>query len=323
MAEVLYLSAPQTRELVTGEEALGVMEQVLRWQAAGQVTWPEPNVFNLPMKQFNSGFRIKACSLDAVPVAGVRVTGFVEGASGDTDSTRYVILSDPRSGRPLAIVDEHYTYNLRTCAAAALALRRLARSESAIAGLVGAGAIAETSLELLGKLFPLAEVRVTSRRPESRAAFASRMSERLGLPVVARDTPREVVEGADLVVTCTSARRTLIYDGWLREGATLCALGWYEIDATVYRSVDKVVVSDWEVVVETPDVRDLVKAGRFSVEEVWADMASIVAGLKPGRESPRERILVRAVGLASQDVAICHHVYHRAVRQGVGTWLSQ
>jgi ornithine cyclodeaminase len=181
--------------------------------------------------------------------------------------------------------------------------------------------LATTSLEMLIREFSLREIRVTSRRPESREAFAARMTERLGVPVVARESAREVVEGAEVVITCTSANSHLVEDGWLTEGVTLCVLGQHELYPAAYRAVDKVVVSDLDVVKEAADMRRMLEAGEFTEAEVWADLADVVTGRKPGRETPRERIVIRASGLVTQDVAMCHFVYQEAVRRGIGTRL--
>jgi alanine dehydrogenase len=324
-AEVLYVSGDETRALVGPGDALRLAEQVCHWHVQGQEAWPEPNIMSLRLAEPQAAYRIKMAALTGIPVVGVRVTGysFAPGGlgSGAPDNTRFVILSDPRTARPLAIVDEHWTYNLRTCASGILALRHLARPDSTVAGLLGAGQLATTCLEMLAREFSLREVRVTSRRPESREAFAARMADRLGVAVEARATAREVVDGTDVVISCTSANSHLIFDGWLEPGATLCALGQDEAHPSVYRSVDKVIVSDLEVVKEATDVRRILRNGEFSEQEVWADLATIVTGRKPGRESPSERILIRASGLVSQDVAMCHFVYQEALRRGLGTRL--
>jgi ornithine cyclodeaminase len=231
-----------------------------------------------------------------------------------------VVLSDPRTGFPLAVIDEHWTYNLRTSAAGMAAVRLLARPESRVVGLVGAGQIATTCAEMVSRMFRLQEVRVTSRRPETRQAFAARMSEQLGVRFEARDTVEETVRDADIVITASSANAVLIHDiGWLAPGSTICGLGTGEVSAQVYNAADKAIVSDYEVVQELPDVRGLLASGQVARETIWSDVAEIVAGSKTGRTSPDERIFVRAGGLVSQDVALCHLVYTRALERGLGT----
>jgi ornithine cyclodeaminase/alanine dehydrogenase-like protein (mu-crystallin family) len=144
------------------------------------------------------------------------------------------------------------------------------------------------------------------------------MCRELGIPVCAVDTPRDAAEPADVLVTCTSASQMLILHEWLQPGVTVATLGRFEIEGRAYRDVDKVVVDDWEVARESEDMRALLQQGMFAHEDVYADMAAIVSGANPGRTSSTERILVRADGLVTQDVAICHYVYRRACEQGLG-----
>ncbi|MDR7481279.1 MAG: ornithine cyclodeaminase family protein [Armatimonadota bacterium] len=321
--DVLYLSAAETRQVLDAAQAMHLVEQALRWQADGQIVWSDPAVLNLQTRDPDSHYRLKGCYLRTVEAVGFRVTGFhvhpTGAGSGAPDNTRFVILSDPRTGRPQAIIDEHWTYNVRTVAAAAVAARYLARRDSAVLGLVGSGQLATTGLVLLDSLFHFREVRVTSRRPESREGFAHRMRGQIGGELRPVDSPRDAVVGADLVVTCTSANTRLVEADWLERGVFVCALGRGELADAVYETADKIVMDSWQASQEAADVRGLVARGVLSRERLHAELGEIVAGLRPGREAPEERIVARIEGLASQDVAIAHWVVAEARCRHLGT----
>src|SRR5690349_733109 len=121
-AEVRILSAADTRGLLDIPRAIEIVEDTFRWYANGDVMWSTPAVMNLNVSDLRAAYRLKGAYLPALRVAGFRVTGMVldeaGGGSGASDNTRFVILSDPATGRPLAIVDEHWTYSVRTVAAA-------------------------------------------------------------------------------------------------------------------------------------------------------------------------------------------------------------
>src|SRR5262249_56259065 len=117
---------------------------------------------------------------------------------GGLDNTRLIILSDPRSGAPLAIVDEHWSYAIRSAAAATLACKWVGPSNAKVLGLVGVGTMGLNALRCLLTLYRFEEIRCTSRRPETRAAFAAHWSKQLGIPVVAKDSVEDVVRGADI-----------------------------------------------------------------------------------------------------------------------------
>ncbi len=326
---MLYITAEQSRSLVSSDDALAMAERVFGWHADGHsVLIPQPSVLSYSVPDPSAYYRLKVAAIPAIPVAGVRVTGWADERAGDgpgagsggPTNTRFVVLSDPRTGFPLAVIDEHWTYNLRTSAAGMAAVKLLARPESRVVGLVGAGQIATTCAEMVSRMFQLDEVRVTSRRPESRQAFAERMTDHLGVRFEARDTVRETVRDADIVITASSAGRVLLDElEWLAPGSTTCALGMGEASAQVYNGVDKLIVSDYDVVQELSDVRELLDSGQVAREAIWSAMPEIVAGRRPGRTSPDERIFIRAGGLVSQDVGLCYLVYERARERGLGT----
>jgi ornithine cyclodeaminase/alanine dehydrogenase-like protein (mu-crystallin family) len=65
----------------------------------------------------------------------------------------------------------------------------------------------------------------------------------------------------------------------------------------------------------------MLKENYLSEKDLYAELPELLAGKKPARESDRERILIRAIGLVNQDIAMAHHIYHRALDAGVGTRL--
>jgi alanine dehydrogenase len=323
--EILYLSAAETRELLDAPTAVALVEQALRWQADGRVVFSDPPVLNLQTREPPSHYRLKGCFLESQGVVGFRVTGFrlgdAGGGSGAPDNTRFVVLSDPRTGQPQAILDEHWTYSVRTVAAAVIAARYLARPDAAVLALVGAGNLAQVALPLLCREFGIREVRVTSRRQESRTSFVARMQAQVDAPIRAVDTVEAAVVGADLVLTCTSANAQLVQADWLVPGTFVCTLGRNELTDAVYQTADKVVLDSWELSQESSDVRGLIARGVLSRDTLHGELSEIVAGRRPGRQHAAERIVARIEGLASQDVLIAHWVVDQARRRQKGTRL--
>jgi ornithine cyclodeaminase len=135
-------------------------------------------------------------------VCGVKVVGdFVANHErGLPSELALITVLDPETGMPLGIVDGTMITSARTGAVTALGAKYLARPGSAVLGHIGARGSAWWNVTLLDELFDFAEIRVTSRRPESREEFAARLSERLGKPVTAVATPEEALAGADIMV---------------------------------------------------------------------------------------------------------------------------
>lgn len=319
--EVRVLTAAETREILDIRRAVEIVEETFRWIAAGQVVWSDPPVMTLRVPEPKAAYRLKGSYLPALRVAGFRVTGFTldeaGSGSGAADNTRFVVLSDPATGHPLAILDEHWTYSVRTVAAAVVAAKYLADPASSRLGLVGAGQLATTGLEALLQTFPLKQVHVYSRRPESRRGFAERMSRSTGIEVRAVDSVEEAVRGAPLVLACTSAGRPVVQAAWVAPDAFVCTLGRDELEPACYSQADKIVFDSWELSKESSDVQKLVQAGVLSRDRLYAEIGDLVTRRKPGREGP-ERVVVRAEGLANQDIAICAWTYRQAAARGIG-----
>lgn len=324
---VVYVSEAVTRRLLDVSSALQVVEDVFRWRAKGAVVNTRPGLLTMSLTNYDSHYRIKAAALTDIPVAGIRVTGYhleTDGSgSSAPDNTRFIVLSDPATARPLAIIDEHWTYQIRTSASAVVAAKYLARPDSAVVGIVGAGALAATSVEALAAVFSVSEFRVTSRRKQSREAFAKRMRERTGVACVVFDSVAPVVRGADIVFTCTSANAVLVRASWLDAGVFVATLGRQELEPEGYRIADKVIVDSWALSKDTPDMQELIENGYVDAAGVYAEVDEIVTGKKPGRETRDERIIVRTEGLVAQDIALAQWVYQRALDRQMGVYLPR
>jgi len=310
----IFLSAEQCRDLLTPDEVLAAIGEALAWDDAGHVQWPAPRNMNIVPDRFGNHYHIKACVLDEVPVGGIRLV--VHPADESTGvATRWVVLVDPKTTLPLAIIDDQWNYAQRTAAAVASASRLLANEAVRTLAVVGAGRLASAALEYYTRLFRLQEVRVASRRVETRAALAQAASEKYGLPVHAAESIEQAVRGADLVLTCTSAARSLLEEPWIARGAVVAALETAEPGRAFAEACDLLVVDSREQL-----QKELVaELGPEAPGWVDATIGEVAAGRHPGRTSEEQRILIITQGMASQDVALAHRAYLLATARKVGS----
>ncbi len=325
---LLYLSNDDVHGLLDMRMAIECGERTLRDIAGGEVDWCERRQMQVKSPAFQTRIRAKSCLLRRQGVGGTRVFSINRTETGRQTAaarpTRVVLLTDAHTGALIAIVDEQWSLAVRTGAAVGIAARHLARrGEQATVGILGAGPIAETSLMAIREVCDVGEVRVYAPPVEERESYASRMSQQLELRVVPLASAEEAVRGSAIVCAATSAKEPFIRDEWLAPGSFLYSLGeLQEAETEVYRRTDKLVVDDWEQVKLKADVIALLGSGELSESDVYAELADVVGGKRPGRESEEERIFMRSQGLVPQDIALAHAVYLAAIERGVGQPLS-
>lgn len=231
-----------------------------------------------------------------------------------------LILNDVATGIPLAVMDCTWITAVRTAGATAVAARRLARPDSTTLGILGCGVQGRTNTEALNVLFPLARVMAYDVLAHAVEAFAADISARFDLDVVPVDTPKEAVTGCDLVVTAGPILKTphaTIQAGWL-DGGAFASL----VDFDSYWHPQALKEADKFCTDDLPQLLHYKEAGYFQdIPPVYADLGELVTGVKPGRQSARERTMACNLGLAMDDMAVAPTLYEMAVEKQLGTWL--
>lgn len=327
--EILFLSGHDVEELaISLEDVLDAVEAALRAQGRGEVTL-DPRVQHVPDESFPGHFNVLRATVWPLDVTGVKVVGdYLENhRHGLPSELALVTLYDPRTGIPRAIVDATEITERRTGALTALGARALARPGSKVLGHIGARGTAFSNVVMLDRYFDFDELRVTSKRPESRESFGSQLEEALGKPVRVAETIEEAVVGADIVVEATrlAEPQPLVRTAWLEACNLLVPYGTKSVlELDVLDIVDKVVVDDWAQCKRDDPfgaLRPHVRAGLLTEATLHAELAEVIVGAKPGRERDDERILFWHRGLATTDVSLAHLIVARAQEQGVGAKL--
>jgi alanine dehydrogenase len=323
---VLFVPYKETLGLLSVADALKVCEDVYRMHARGSVVLSNPPSFKLDVADgFHNHWHVKSVFLKDIPATGVRLYNYfddgVRNTVGGLDCARYIVLADPGTGEPLAIVDEHWSYAIRSTASAVLACKWVGPRSPKVLGLVGIGTMGTNALRCLVTMYEFEEIRCTSRRPQTRAAFAETWTKELQTRVVAKESIEEVVRGADIVVGGTTSPEIVSREPWLKPGCTFISLARRELDPAGWSKMDKVVIDSWEFNMLQKEFKRTVESGLFSRAQLHGEIHELVSGAKKGRERDDERILIHTTGLVSQDVALAHFLYRKALERGVGIWL--
>ena len=326
-----FLSGPDIDGLgITRAEIVDAVEDVVAAHGRGLTVF-EPRVHLVPdngrIGHFNV-LRGHVSTLADHGISGIKVVGdFVPNYEhGLPSELGLATLYDPRTGVPLAILDATMITEARTGAMTAVGAKHLARRDAKVLGHAGARGTADANVLMLDSLFDLEEIRVTSRRPESREAFAERLRAETSTRVVVTETVEEAFDDADILVEATrlTGPAPLLRTAQVKPGAFVVPYGTISaVEDDLLDVMDKVVVDDWREARSGRfgALRRHVDSGRLSQDTLYAELGTIVSGQKPGRESDDERILLWHRGLSILDVAVAHLILRRAEAADVGTML--
>ena len=327
--DITYLNGPDVERLaLTDDEVLAAVESALRAQGRGE-TVIEPRVHLVPESSAKGHFNVLRGYVKPLGVAGVKVVSdFVDNYKVGLPSEMAILnLFSPETGMPLAVIDATAITDMRTGAMTALGAKHLARKGSRILGHIGARGTSYGNVRLLDRLFDFDEIRVHSRRPESREAFAARLERDLGKPVRVTLDWESTVRGADIVVEASRlpAPEPLLKTEWIARGALVIPYGTMSaVELSLTDIMDKVVVDDWGQCrkgLPFGALRQHVDSDRITEESLHAELGQVVAGAKPGRERDDETILFWHRGLSTSDIALGHALLEKARRSSVGQTL--
>jgi alanine dehydrogenase len=324
--EIAYLNGPDVERLaLTDDEILAAVEAVLAAQGRGE-TVVEPRVHLIPESSDKGHFNVLRGYVKPLGVAGVKVVSdFVDNYKQGLPSEMALLnLFSPDTGMPLAVIDATAITDMRTGAVTAIGARHLARKSSRVLGHVGSRGTSYWNVRLLDHLFDFDEIRVHSRRPESRDTFAARLAADLGKPVKATSDWESCVRDADIVVEAARLPRpeALLRTEWIKKGALVIPYGTMSaLELSLTDIMDKMVVDDWGQCrkgLPFGALRAHVDSDRLNERNLHAELGQVVAGIKPGRESDSETILLWHRGLSITDIALGHALLGKAARLGIG-----
>jgi ornithine cyclodeaminase len=323
---ITYLNGLDVAELaLQDDEILNAVEAGLAAQGRGE-TVIEPRVHLIPDPAFHGHFNVLRGYIGgAINYAGVKVVGdYVDNYKQDLPSEIGMLtLFDPRTGIPRALLDATSLTDMRTGAVTAIGAKYLARKDSKVLAHIGARGTAYWNVRLLDRFFDFDEIRVHSRREESREAFARKLSHDLGKPVRATSNWEDAIKGADIVVEASRLTdpTPLLMTEWIKPGALVVPYGTMSaVELSLTDIMAKLVVDDWGQCKagQFGALRAHVEAGKLSERTLHAELGQIVAGLKAGRQSDDESILFWHRGLSLSDIALGHAMLEKADRLGFG-----
>ncbi len=312
---------------LTNDEILDAVEAGLLAQGRGE-TVIEPRVHLTPDPAFRGHFNVLRGYVAPLGLAGVKIVGdYVDNYKRGLPSEMSLLnLFDPQTGMPVAILDATAITDMRTGALTALGAKYLACKTPKTLGHVGARGTSYWNVRLLDHLYSFKEIRVHSRRAESRLEFARVLERDLGRAIKVVDNWQDCLRDADIMVEASrlETREELFRTEWIRPGTLVIPYGTISaLELSMTSVMDKIVVDDLGQfrAGKFGALRPHIDAGLISEETVHAELAGIVAGKNKGRENAEERILFWHRGLSLSDIALGAAILEKAKQRSLGQQL--
>ena len=323
MHETILLNQSQISDLMTMKEIIESVETAYKVHAERKVQMPAKKY--LFYKKFKGDLRIMPCfirGMDESGVKNVNVHPDNPRKFGLPTVMAMIELVDPQTGFPISVMDGTWITNMRTGAAAGVATKYLARDDSEIVGLVGAGVQAATGLDAINEVMDIKEVRVACRTCQTRGKFAESASEKYGIEVKAVDTIKEAVKGADVLLTTTPAREPVVKSKWINKGTHINAMGAdapgkQELDSHVLQKA-KIFIDCWDQASHSGEINIPVHEGLVRRSDIIGKIGDVILGTVPGRTTEEEITVFDSTGLAVQDIVTAWNVYKKALKKGTG-----
>jgi ornithine cyclodeaminase/alanine dehydrogenase-like protein (mu-crystallin family) len=313
------LTEADCRALLGMEEAIDIQAEAFRLLAAGGAVEglravarstepPGVAIFNPCFLRAGRGYGIKV------------VSDFYGNAErGLPRMSALITLFDGESGLPRTLMEGGYVTDLRTGALTGLAARHLARPDSKVLAVIGAGRVARNQIQALSVAFKLNTIRLASRT----RARSEALAKELEMDIALVDDVEAAVRDADIVVAATTSKEPVIRGRWLKPGAFVAAVGAYAVE---HRELDDEVIAraSCHVIDSRADCLD--RAGDFVIpirqgilrREDVAEIAEIVSRAHEGRRSSADIIVFKSSGVPIQDLVTAQHIERRAIERGFG-----
>jgi len=308
---MLVMSRAEVESRLDLDELIDALATAHAEFSAGRVSMPMRIAAQVPERE-----AILAAMPAHLPSAGALTTKLVTLFPTNAGSTlpthqAVIVVFDPNTGEPRALLDGTAITAARTGAGSALSVRLLAREDASVLALLGSGVQARSHALAFARVRRLREIRVAARERGRAEELAADLAAELALDARAVSDYEEAVRVADLVAATTHSPEPVVQREWLKAGAHITSVGvnphGRELAGEVVRDALVVVESRAAALATFPagsnDLLWPIRDGLIDERHIHAELGEIVAGSKPGRTTREQLTLYKSVGIAIQDAA--------------------
>lgn len=318
----LVLTGVEVMEVLDMDLALHAAREAFRAYGEGRVNMPPKAYLTLAHGDFRAMYG--EIFLPEGHVCGLKWVNVHPGnpVRGLPTVMAKIVLNDPETGLEWTDMDGTFITNYRTGAAGGVAVEVLSRPDAACVGVIGAGEQARTQIAAIFKVRPIREIIICDCALSRARVLGQETAAQYPVKVRLAEDPRETALAADILVTATPSTTPLIQRDRVRPGTHINAIGAdaagkQELDPGILK-IAKIVVDDWAQASHSGEINVPLSRGEITPDVVYGSLGEVVAGKKPGRQSPEEITVFDSTGLIIQDLALGLAVYNRAKERGLG-----
>ena len=326
--KTLLLKKEEVSRLICIKDVIDTVEEAYIAFNSDQVEQPDYMGIHLPSPRGEIDFKLGYYKANEMISMKTSSGGFINNpaAHGVPSSMGNILLFDARSGALLCIMDGSLITGLRTGAAGAVSVKALARKNAKKITSIGTGNQARMQIRAIAEIMKIEEIHAWDNDPDTLSKYKTDIEGEFGIPVTMAITKGEAVQQADILITTTRGKGSLVEADWVKPGTHIIAIGTdqkgkQELDPEIFRNA-KVVVDSISQCAEKGETWHPLSKNVISIDEIHGEIGEILLGRKPGRETEDEVTIFDSTGMAIQDNTTASKIYRNAMERNVGTFFE-
>ena len=323
--KTLLLNKQDVGSLISMKEVIAMVEEAYKAFNSGQVIQPAYTCIHLPPPRGEIDFKLGYCEANEIISMKASSGGFPNNPSehGVPSGMGTILLFDARTCALICVMDGSLITGLRTGAAGAVSVKALARKNARTIASIGTGNQARMQIRAIREVMTIKAIHAWDHYPQNLARYKADIDRECGIPVVISASKQDAVEHADILVTTTRGKGSLVEAAWVRPGTHVVAIGTdtqgkQELEPEIFRNA-KIVNDSVMQCVEKGETWHPLNKNIISKDDIHAEIGEILLGQKPGRETDDEITIFDSTGMAIQDNTTSHLIYRNAIASSTGT----
>ncbi|MEZ2658466.1 ornithine cyclodeaminase family protein [Aneurinibacillus aneurinilyticus] len=318
------LSRIDVEKILTIQDTLTSVREAYMMFNQGKVV--QPPIMSIDVPEYNGEVDIKAGYSPNKEIISVKTAGgFWNNPKQYNLPTGLAVISlyDAKSGFPVCIMDGTLITEYRTGAAGGVSAEVLARQDSSVVGVIGAGRQAQMQVVALKEILPIQTVKVWSRLKEQAIFYKKIMEELLGIEVLPCSSAKKAVVDSHIVVTTTPSKKPIVMNKWIKPGTHIIAMGAdmqgkQELEEAIFTRA-KIVVDSLQECIKRGETQSPIKLELIEKSDIHAEIGEILLGRKAGRVNDDEVTIFDSTGMSIQDITTAYMVYKKATEREIGS----